>query len=82
MLWLQIIDNGEEGMITLDTLRHERKAEILRLAGMRGCRNVRVFGSVALGENRPDSDVDFLVDMVGELVVGIVAACTHARWQT
>jgi predicted nucleotidyltransferase len=50
-------------MLTLDTLRRERKAEILHRAEMRGCRNVRVFGSVATGENRPDSDVDFLVDL-------------------
>ena len=40
-------------MVTLDTLRRERRAEILRLAGMHGCRNVRVFGSVATGENTP-----------------------------
>ena len=50
-------------MVTLDMLRREKKTEIIRLAEMRGCRNVRVFGSVATGENRPDSDVDFLVDM-------------------
>jgi hypothetical protein len=50
-------------MVTLDTLRRDRMAEIVRLAAMRGCRNVRVFGSVATGENRPDSDVDFLVDL-------------------
>jgi hypothetical protein len=54
--------NGES-MVTLDTLRREKKAEIIRLAEMRGCRNVRVFGSVATGENRLDSDVDFLVDL-------------------
>jgi predicted nucleotidyltransferase len=50
-------------MVTLDTLRREKKAEILRLAGLHGCRNVRVFGSVATGESRPDSDADFLVDL-------------------
>jgi uncharacterized protein len=50
-------------MMTLDTLRQEKKAEILRLAGVHGCRNVCVFGSVGTGENRPDSDVDFLVDL-------------------
>jgi uncharacterized protein len=50
-------------MVTLDTLRREKKAEILRLAEMHGCYNVRVFGSVATGENRPDSDVDLLVDV-------------------
>jgi uncharacterized protein len=50
-------------MITLDTLRQEKKAEILRLAELHGCRNIRVFGSVASGENKPGSDVDFLVDL-------------------
>ena len=49
--------------MTLDTLRHERKDEILRLAEKHGCHNIRVFGSVATGENRPGSDVDFLVDL-------------------
>jgi predicted nucleotidyltransferase len=50
-------------MVTLDTLRREKRAEILHRAEARGCRNVRVFGSVATGENRPDSDVDLLVDL-------------------
>ncbi|MGD0199474.1 MAG: nucleotidyltransferase family protein [Bryobacteraceae bacterium] len=50
-------------MLTLDTLRREKQAEILRLAEMHGCRNIRVFGSLVNGENRPDSDVDFLVDL-------------------
>ena len=50
-------------MLTLDTLRIEKKSEIIRLAELRGCRNVRVFGSLVHGENRPDSDVDFLVDL-------------------
>ncbi len=50
-------------MVTLDALRREKKADILRIAEMHGCHNVRVFGSVATGENRPDSDVDFLVDL-------------------
>jgi len=48
-------------MVTLDTLRG-KKAEILRLAEMHGGRNVRVFGSVARGDNGQDSDVDFLVE--------------------
>jgi uncharacterized protein len=50
-------------MVTLDALRMEKRAEILRLAESHGCRNVRVFGSVASGENTPGSDVDFLVDL-------------------
>jgi hypothetical protein len=59
------LEENEEGkiMVTLDTLRREKKAEIIRLAEASGCSNVRVFGSVATGENRPDSDVDFLVDL-------------------
>jgi predicted nucleotidyltransferase len=40
-----------------------KKADILRIAAKHGARNVRVFGSVARGEARSDSDVDFLVDM-------------------
>ncbi len=40
-----------------------KKREILRIAEKHGARNVRVFGSVARGEARADSDVDFLVDM-------------------
>ena len=50
-------------MTLLDQLRVEKRAEILRLAQLHGCRNVRVFGSVASGENQPGSDVDFLVDL-------------------
>ena len=49
--------------VTLDRLRAEKRSEILRLAESHGCRNVRVFGSVASGENKPGSDVDFLVDL-------------------
>ena len=54
----------QEGtMITLETLRNEKKAAILRLAEQHGARNVRVFGSIVHGENRPDSDIDLLVDL-------------------
>ncbi len=49
-------------MLTLDMLRREKKDAILRLAGKHGARNIRVFGSVARGDNRENSDVDFLVE--------------------
>ena len=42
-------------------LLEESREEILRIATRYGARNVRVFGSVARGEEGPDSDVDFLV---------------------
>jgi hypothetical protein len=35
----------------------------LRIAAKYGAYNVRVFGSVARGEARPDSDIDFLVEL-------------------
>ena len=37
--------------------------EIEAVAAAHGARDVRVFGSVARGEERPDSDVDFLVTL-------------------
>ena len=48
-------------MSALEQLRVEKRGAILRLAELHGCRNVRVFGSVATGETREGSDVDFLV---------------------
>ena len=44
----------------------ERRDEILRIAESHGARNVRVFGSVVRGEDRPDSDVDLLVEMAND----------------
>jgi predicted nucleotidyltransferase len=40
--------------------------EILRVAALHGAGNVLLFGSMARGEDRPDSDVDLLVDVTGE----------------
>jgi len=41
----------------------EKRQQILALAEKYGAHNVRIFGSVARGEARPDSDIDFLVDL-------------------
>jgi predicted nucleotidyltransferase len=49
-------------MITLDILRTEKRAAIVRLGEQHGASNIRVFGSVVRGENREESDIDFLVD--------------------
>jgi predicted nucleotidyltransferase len=50
-------------IVTIEELIKDRREEILRIAARHGAHNVRVFGSVVRGEARPDSDVDFLVDM-------------------
>lgn len=45
------------------TLLKIRRKEILETATRNGAVNVRVFGSVARGEDRPDSDIDLLVNL-------------------
>jgi predicted nucleotidyltransferase len=66
-------DQVVNGMGITDIIGDKREA-VLRLANQYGASNVRVFGSVARGEARPDSDVDFIMqfpsntsifDMVG-----------------
>ena len=42
-------------------VRRHRK-ELVAAAAAQGVSNLRVFGSVARGEDRPDSDVDLLAD--------------------
>ncbi len=42
---------------------HARREQILEIAARHGARNVRVFGSVARGDAREDSDIDFLVEL-------------------
>lgn len=39
-----------------------RRREVLALIRAHGARNPRVFGSAARGEDRPDSDIDVVVD--------------------
>jgi predicted nucleotidyltransferase len=45
------------------TLLKIKRREILETATRNGAVNVRVFGSVARGEDRHDSDIDFLVNL-------------------
>lgn len=49
-------------MTTLDLLK-SRREEILALARKYGVTDVRVFGSVARGDEKKGSDIDFLIDM-------------------
>lgn len=46
----------------LDQLRSKRHA-ILAAGREYGARRIRIFGSVARGEEGPESDIDFLVDL-------------------
>ena len=62
MLELESKLEDNEVMVTLETLQGEKRTEILRLGEKHGARNIRVFGSVARGGSREESDVDFLVD--------------------
>ena len=43
-----------------DTIRKQREA-IIRIAGSHGATEVRLIGSIARGEARPESDVDLLM---------------------
>jgi hypothetical protein len=49
-------------LVSINELR-ARRSEILSLAARYGARNVRVFGSVARGDDRADSDIDLLVEV-------------------
>ena len=48
--------------MSLHTELLERRDEILMIATRHGARTVRVFGSVARGEETPASDLDLLVE--------------------
>jgi hypothetical protein len=53
-------------------LRRHRRA-IIDAAERRGATNVRVFGSVARGQDSDSSDVDLLVDLAGDVgIVGLI----------
>lgn len=49
--------------LNINELFTSKREDILRIAARYGARNVRIFGSIARGEARPDSDVDVLVDL-------------------
>jgi uncharacterized protein len=47
----------------VDEILRDKREEIFRIAAKHGVTKISVFGSVARGEARPDSDVDFLVEV-------------------
>jgi len=50
--------------VELLELIQEKRQDILAIAGKHGACNVRLFGSAERDEAGPDSDVDFLVDVM------------------
>jgi uncharacterized protein len=62
--------HGDVGMESLRQYRHE----ILDAAARHGVRDVRVFGSIARGDDHENSDVDFLVDVEpGRTLLDVIA---------
>ncbi|CAD6882339.1 Nucleotidyltransferase domain protein, BT0168 group [Methylomonas albis] len=51
-------------MTTILQSLNQQKARITAIAGQYHAVNIRVFGSVARGDERDDSDVDLLVDFM------------------
>jgi uncharacterized protein len=64
--------------LSIDDIIGDKREAILEVAKRYGATNIRVFGSVARGEARPDSDIDFLVDFPPDYTLldqaGLVAA--------
>lgn len=52
----------EEIRSALKVLLASKREEIFRRVSARGARNVRIFGSIARGEDCPESDIDLLVE--------------------
>lgn len=71
--WLLGQDAGSRTTDLGRLIRAERR-RIRRICARHGASDVRVFGSVARGEARPDSDVDLLVTMAPERTLFDLAA--------
>ncbi len=42
---------------------HQKRTEIQQIAAKYGANNIRIFGSVARGDAKENSDIDFLMDI-------------------
>lgn len=47
----------------LANIIEKKREEIIRLSAKHGAKNIRVFGSVARGDESEDSDIDILVEL-------------------
>ena len=60
--------------MSIDKTLKEKRDQILAIARQHGARNVRVFGSLARGEGKRDSDLDVLLELEpGRSLLDIVA---------
>ena len=60
--------------MTIEAALRAKRERILSIAASHGALNVRVFGSRARGEARPDSDLDVLVTLTpGHSLLDLVA---------
>lgn len=50
------------GIMGFDQVIQEKSEDIKKIAEMHGAKNLRIFGSIAKGEESQESDIDFLVD--------------------
>lgn len=59
---LQYFDLNSVKKIKIYELLKNKRSDILSIANQHGAYNIRIFGSVARGEETEQSDIDFLVD--------------------
>ena len=52
--------------MTVQDLLQQQRETITSIAGRHGVKRLRVFGSVARGEETPESDIDLLIETGGE----------------
>jgi len=56
-----MVDTRQVGL-GIEDLIGDKRDSVLEIMHRHGASNVRVFGSVARGDARPDSDIDLLID--------------------
>ncbi len=62
IVWINFNPKSVKWVMRLKQLLLEKREEILKIAAKHGAYNVRIFGSVARGEDNENSDIDFLID--------------------
>ena len=60
-----ILFMDQDNSMNLAELLKEKREDILRIAAKHGVSDIRVFGSAARGEETPESDIDFLIEVEG-----------------